>query len=75
MNNNPWLDGEVLDVGVSPGEHVGIQCPACELMFIVFTVNPDNDSEVRSIPIDGTVDYFCPCCGVNLREQLGESNG
>lgn len=54
---------------VNPGTADGVQCPYCGIMFFVFaTDSPSNP--VRSIPISGKVDYYCPCCGKNLKEHL-----
>ena len=46
----------------------GVQCPRCGLMFaVIASVNGD---EWRAVPPDGSVDYFCPACGENLKPRI-----
>ena len=46
----------------------GLQCPHCGLFFAV--IASADGKTFKTIPCDGSVDYFCPACGNNLREAI-----
>lgn len=54
---------------INPQEAEGVECPYCGVLFIVFATD-DPAHPVKPIPPTGTTDYFCPCCGKNLREHI-----
>lgn len=47
----------------------GVCCPYCGLYFVVIATD-DLKHPMRPIPINGKVDYFCPACGKNLKDDL-----
>jgi len=58
-----------LDPQETEGE--GVVCSGCNLAFIVMAIDPKTHL-VRAIPLTGTVDYFCPACGKNLKYDIAE---
>lgn len=63
--------------GVVPaGEAEGVECPFCMAAFAVFMLDPDHPEAGRGkfISCSGEVDYFCPCCGRNLKDYCRDRN-
>lgn len=61
--------GVTIDPQESKGS--GVVCPNCGLAFIVMAIN-QRTNIVRSIPLTGKTNYFCPACGKNLKEYIAE---
>ena len=49
----------------------GIECPYCGMCFVVIGIDRASGG-AKTIPMTGTTDYFCPCCGKNLRDYIKE---
>ena len=66
-------DGEFYYGNIKEGQMAdGIECPACGLVFFVLATDDIKHNEFKPIPLTGTVDFFCPCCGKNLRDYVRE---
>ena len=48
----------------------GVECPQCGFIFVILGTDGIRHHEFKPIPCTGTTDYFCPCCGHNLREFI-----
>lgn len=59
-----WIYGYL-----KPGQVEGVQCPFCGTQFVVFAT-AGVGQPLKPIPVSGNVNYFCPCCGKNLKDTI-----
>jgi len=50
----------------------GVECPKCGLVYLILATDDIKNHEYKPIPVTGTVDSFCPCCGSNLKDYFKE---
>ena len=64
-------DGEFYYGNIKPGSFSdGVECPSCGLIYVILATPDIKQQEFKPIPVTGTVDSFCPCCGRNLRDYF-----
>lgn len=64
-------DGQFYYGKISKGTFAdGVECPNCGLIYMILATDDIRHPEFKPIPVTGTVDSFCPCCGKNLKEYF-----
>ena len=64
-------DGRFYYGNIKPGSSSdGVECPNCGLIYVILATDDIKHHEFKPIPVTGTVDSFCPCCGKNLKEYF-----
>lgn len=64
-------DGQFYYGNINAGNTAdGVECPSCGFMFFVLGTDDIKHHEFKPIPLTGTVDFFCPCCGKNLKNYI-----
>jgi predicted RNA-binding Zn-ribbon protein involved in translation (DUF1610 family) len=68
-------DGQFYYGKISPGSFAdGVECPKCGLIYVILATDDIKHHEFKPIPVTGTVDSYCPCCGTNLRNYIRKNN-
>ena len=64
-------DGQFYYGKIRPGSFAeGVECPKCGLIFVILATDDIENHQYKPIPVTGTVDYYCPCCGKNLKDYI-----
>lgn len=64
-------DGQFYYGNIKPGSYTdGVECPNCGLIYLILATDDIKHHEFKPIPVTGTVDSFCPCCGKSLKEYF-----